>query len=212
MYLLEEIGEPDEAIRRADDYITRSVAWQADYFSIEEYRLALLRHLGRISDADLKAEYDALRARREQTLPKELLPQTRKMELWVTLHRSLVSETKEQAEADLKDAPDMAMYPWRQIMVAKRQLEAGHVEQALPTLRKNAAACTILPVVDDSSWEDTFGFMRTKVMLGQALEQTGDKAGACEAYAYVKRRWKNAKPRSVSLETSIQRSQALGCP
>jgi hypothetical protein len=54
--------------------------------------------------------------------------------------------------------------------------------------------------------------MQTKLLLGQALEQTGDKAGACEAYAYVKRRWKNAKPRSVSLEKALDRSKALDCP
>jgi hypothetical protein len=48
-------------------------------------------------------------------------------------------------------------------------------------------------------------------MLGEALEQTGDKAGACEAYGVVLDRWDHAKPRSVTVDKARARVKALGC-
>jgi eukaryotic-like serine/threonine-protein kinase len=44
------------------------------------------------------------------------------------------------------------------------------------------------------------------------LEQTGDTPGACAAYAVVMDRWKNARPRSVTLDKAKERSRALSCP
>jgi hypothetical protein len=44
------------------------------------------------------------------------------------------------------------------------------------------------------------GRMIARLMLGQALEAKGDKAGACEAYRYILDRWKNPRPRSITVE------------
>jgi hypothetical protein len=57
----------------------------------------------------------------------------------------------------------------------------------------------------------TVWWMRAHVQLGEALEKTGDAAGACSAYAVVLARWKDAKPRSISLEKAKERTQALMC-
>ena len=48
--------------------------------------------------------------------------------------------------------------------------------------------------------------------IGLALEQKGDKEGACAAYASVLDRLGNAKPRSVTAEKAKAHAKALGCP
>ncbi len=66
----------------------------------------------------------------------------------------------------------------------------------------------------ESVWlftQSTLFYLWTQVLLGEALEGTGDKPGACTAYGVVMERWKNAKPRSVVLERSRARTKALGC-
>ena len=64
---------------------------------------------------------------------------------------------------------------------------------------------------DESDEADTLHWIHAHVVLGQALEQTGDTPGACAAYAVVLDRWKDAKPRSVSVDTATARSKALSC-
>jgi hypothetical protein len=49
------------------------------------------------------------------------------------------------------------------------------------------------------------------LLLGQALEAKGDNAGACEAYGFILDRWKNPKPRSITVEKAKERTKALAC-
>ena len=56
-----------------------------------------------------------------------------------------------------------------------------------------------------------FEHTRASDALGQALEATGDKPGACAAYKVVLDRWGKAKPRSVTADHARARSTALGC-
>jgi eukaryotic-like serine/threonine-protein kinase len=59
--------------------------------------------------------------------------------------------------------------------------------------------------------EFPFEHTRAFAWLGQALEQKGDKAGACTAYRVVDERWGQARPRSVTAERAREREKALGC-
>jgi hypothetical protein len=52
---------------------------------------------------------------------------------------------------------------------------------------------------------------RATFHLGQALEASGDTAGACSAYASVLGRWGNARPLSVTANKARQRSRGLLC-
>jgi serine/threonine-protein kinase len=79
---------------------------------------------------------------------------------------------------------------------------AGRAADALPYLRRGAATCLAL----DEPIEHT----RAHYFLGQALEATGDTAGACTAYGVVVARWGSA-PSSVTLEKARARVRALGC-
>ena len=45
--------------------------------------------------------------------------------------------------------------------------------------------------------------------VGEALEAKGDKAGACKAYRVVEARWKDARPRSVTMEKAKARIEYL---
>jgi serine/threonine-protein kinase len=79
-------------------------------------------------------------------------------------------------------------------------------------LRRGAAACAILGFVDEGELSVPVEYMHAHLWLGQALEAKGDKAGACAAYGVVMDRWKDAKPRSVTLEKAKDRSRVMGCP
>jgi serine/threonine-protein kinase len=82
-------------------------------------------------------------------------------------------------------------------------LLVGKPREALPLLRNAANACDALlrPV------EHT----RASFFLGQALEATGDTAGACRAYDVVLRRWGEAKPPSSTAAKARGRWRALHC-
>jgi serine/threonine-protein kinase len=54
--------------------------------------------------------------------------------------------------------------------------------------------------------------MHDRFLLGQMLEQTSDRDGACAQYASILARWGNAKPRSVTADRARARSKALACP
>ena len=123
--------------------------------------------------------------------------------------------TREQAIDALALAPDASvsdpLAPIEQAaFLGHAYFEAGRVQEALPHLRQITNTCSTLPTADTIR-AYTVLWMRAHVELGQALEQTGDAAGACDAYAPVLDRWKNAKPRSVSLEKAKERSKALAC-
>jgi serine/threonine-protein kinase len=82
-------------------------------------------------------------------------------------------------------------------------VRAGRAAEALPWLHATAGSCT--------TFENPFEAIRARRWLGEALERTGDKRGACAAYSAVLARWGKAKPRSVTADEARGRALALGC-
>jgi len=82
--------------------------------------------------------------------------------------------------------------------------KAGDSQRAIPWLRDAAGSCR--------GWMWPRAFVDAHRHLGEALESTGDKDGACEAYGFVLRHWGRAKPRSITAELVRKRATALGCP
>jgi hypothetical protein len=115
----------------------------------------------------------------------------------------LRAELADSGALDDSGFPQLASFLGRTLLLAKRPGEA------VDPLRRAAQSCQALYV---NSWGTAVWWMRAHVLLGQALEQTGDTAGACAAYAVVMNRWKDAKPRSVTLDKAKDRSRALACP
>ena len=85
----------------------------------------------------------------------------------------------------------------------------GHVyliqhqfEKAVPYLRRAADGCLAIEHPFESTW--------AQLHLGMALEASGDRAGACQAYGVVLQRWEK-EARSVSAQKARSRRAALGC-
>jgi serine/threonine-protein kinase len=79
---------------------------------------------------------------------------------------------------------------------------AGRGADAVPLLRRATASCAQLDAIDDSMYWWSY--------LGMALEQTGDVAGAREAYGKILARWGDAKPRSVLADKARAAIARLG--
>jgi serine/threonine-protein kinase len=79
-------------------------------------------------------------------------------------------------------------------------LRGGRVGDALPRLKVGAARCEL-----------GLGPVQARLHLGEALEHTGDHAGACAAYGSVLQRWGHAKPRSVTADEARAHATKLGC-
>jgi serine/threonine-protein kinase len=83
-------------------------------------------------------------------------------------------------------------------------LLAGKPAEALPLLRRASNDCFAL------DWP--YQHMHAVLDLGRALEQTGDTAGACAAYARVLAKWGTAKPRSITADAAREGVRRLRCP
>jgi len=79
-------------------------------------------------------------------------------------------------------------------------VRAGRPADALPRLEATARLCS-------AEWNVMWG----NLWLGKAREATGDKAGACAAYAVVLRRWGHATPRSVTADEARAHARRVGC-
>jgi serine/threonine-protein kinase len=84
-------------------------------------------------------------------------------------------------------------------------LRAGRPAEARASLTRAAFSCH--PFQDDIAMRD---WARASLLLGRALEATGDASGACAAYARVVARWGGAK-RSVTAEEARAAAKKLGC-
>jgi eukaryotic-like serine/threonine-protein kinase len=82
-------------------------------------------------------------------------------------------------------------------------LLAGRPQDATPYLRRAVSNCRVLA--------NPFAYVRARLDLGLALEQTGDTKSACAAYAEVLSRWGHATPRSVSAEAARDGVKRLHC-
>ena len=88
-------------------------------------------------------------------------------------------------------------------MMGQVLLLAGRVDEAVPHLRRAAGACY--------GCDYTPSHQLAAEWLGEALEQKGDRTGACESYAEVLAHWGHARPRSVTADKARARSKSLGC-
>jgi eukaryotic-like serine/threonine-protein kinase len=79
----------------------------------------------------------------------------------------------------------------------------GDLQRAIPGLRKAVQSCYAF-------W-DPLTYARAAYSLGQALEEQGDKAGACSAYGVVLSRWGDARPESVTARRARERTRSLRC-
>jgi serine/threonine-protein kinase len=137
--------------------------------------------------------------------------------LWLSLYARGVETGPEAQEAlaalaAFSPLPDVVRWPEPQGLLGIVQALAGNGEEAAGELAVVTRWC--------GSWIDAryyygtghlFESMRARRLLGQILEQKGDRDGACSAYAAILSRWGSARPRSVTADAARDRSKALGC-
>ncbi len=209
--ILEETGRSAEAGQVALDFLDRRDAWEPEP-SAEDIALAvdatprLLRIAlrgGRLG----RAEVEARRAAWLAAWKDRVTPAARSY-LWMYAY-ARVAETPEDARAALDVLPSYGpLPPFRadtlvDVDVGRTYLLAGRAADAIPWLEHASHTCMVL-------WFP-FEYVRAHLLLGQAREAQGDKAGACAAYELVVDRWGQAKPPSVTAAQAKERADALGC-
>jgi serine/threonine-protein kinase len=125
--------------------------------------------------------------------------------LWLVAY-ALAARTRDDARDALAAAPQYGEPKYHYMgggPVGHVHLLAGDVLGALPDLHRAARATDVFfnPVLA----------VRAHLDLAQALERSGDVAGACAEYGFVVRAWGAATPRSISARDARERSRALAC-
>jgi serine/threonine-protein kinase len=209
--LARETGDMEEARRAADGLLRRLGSWlsdaRADDVSIsrelEPYLLDVLVETGGMTAAEraerLRRWEDAWRLRSMPAYHPYL---------WLQGRGGLVRDEPSAREA-LATLPPGGVPPLYALFyrpdegLGRMYLLTGDPRRALPYLRRAAEGCSAL--------EDAWTYVRASIPLGQALEATGDREGACRAYQRVVSRWGKATPRSVSAARARELSAKLGC-
>jgi serine/threonine-protein kinase len=201
--LYEETGREARAAQVADEYLRKRAGWQPmGSWSPRPLFFAAAARGGLRTEAERHADLDAWL--REWKTDPAYLPQR-----WIHGY-AFPARTKDDAVAALAAAPDpvprVAYHSSRRAgldAVGRVYVLAGRAADGLPSLRAAAASCSALGAAIDHT--------HAELELGQALEATGDTAGACTAYGVVLARWGSAKPPSVSADIARARSRALPC-
>jgi tetratricopeptide (TPR) repeat protein len=195
---LEEEGHPDQALRVADDFVRRSPAWTLDDADIRLYQLYARHHAGLVDAPTFRrtlAETQQAEAARLMAIDAD------GARFWAVVGNADANPLDLELARPYLDHPQSGSF---EAVRGHVLLLAGRLDDALPALRSGAATCGCLVTPRT--------FIQAHLWLGEALEAKGDTAGACTNYAVVIHRWKNAKPRSITLEKAKARSRALHCP
>jgi serine/threonine protein kinase len=205
-----EMGDVARAVRVAETFRSRRDAWVATRAygdSALNNALPELLAMSRRGGAISREAFDAKRSDWLRDAKASGSPLWAR-ELWVPAYAA-PAETKEEALSALAALPAFApLPPARDLTMAdaatgKVYLLADRAADALPYLRRAAVTCLAL--------DEPVAHTRAHWLLGQALEASGDVAGACAAYDVVEQRWGAAIPRSVTGQKARARSRALGC-
>lgn len=203
-----ESGRPKEAGAAADALLARYAGLEEHPFG-DPLRMALHRYQLRAGTIDA-ARYRAIReewlAGFSETM-KARGTTTNRGFAWLYGY-AVELDTRAEAEEALAALPDYEPLAVNVRESAIREAALGHVlllaerpEEALPHLRSAEGACYALT----SSWLE----IGSKLWLGQALEATGDAAGARAMYEQVLARWGQARPASRTADEARRRLAKL---
>jgi tetratricopeptide (TPR) repeat protein len=203
--LLFETGQTAAAGRVANDYLSQRTAWDgAGVWAPVPLLMAVAVHAGlRTEDQRVAARAAWLKEWDEIEGPLH----AQAWELGYAMPATTAAEAIEALAAAPEPMPRLYSNQFhREGLEANGRalLLAGRSADALPQLRAAARACMALQAPIEAT--------QASFHLGQALEQTGDPAGACAAYGLVLARWGSAHPRSVTADQARVRARALACP
>ncbi len=206
-----EAGQSADARRVAQDFLARRDAWEPDPVT-DDWALdrdptgpaeRALVHAGAQKAADAWQHVEA----RATWWYARVLPSWRPY-VWADLHARAADDDESGARA-VTALEERTIPPFNPLVPADARAGiafalAGRAHQAASYLERAVRACDAVA--------RPIEHVRAAYYLGQVREKDGDTRGACEAYAGVTERWKDAKPRSVTYEKAWARSLALRCP
>jgi serine/threonine-protein kinase len=209
-----ETGD-DRAMRQVvGDFLAHRDAWAVEVMM--GHAVDLTMNFARLMFPAGEPPPPAFEAERKAFIDRALFAGADRAQIWSYAYASPASTASEaQAALDaLADygppSPSVGNYndPFGRLGSPEADLGhvyllAGRLDEAIDHLRRAVATCDVFP--------STIDHVRAALNLGRALEQKGDKAGACDAYTRVLAQWGNAKPRSVTADAARKQSKALGC-
>lgn len=207
---LAESGNAEEAGERALEFLAHrdgwmDQPWQADTVMVEDPSPEMLGtavRSGKMESTLFEQLREGWASRWRERAPPRVAPH-----IWFYAYGALSNDRKHALFA-LQAARDYAPLPSfrdlnENLALGRTYLLSGNTSSALGPLRAATRRCDALV--------EPIGHTRGFAALGRALEDSGDKAGACEAYGRVLARWRDAKPRSVTAEDMLSRVRVLGC-
>jgi len=211
VHVLTEAGDLAKAGAVADDFLRHRDAWTTDpgidFWSIALDQTAFMLKATVRAGKLAPAEFDARRRAWIDDWRKRVTPAVARY-LWIYGYAT-VTDTSEEAAQALAVLPESSPLPeYRPSLLADADvghvmLLGGRLDEAVRLLRRAAGDC--------NAFENQFEWVQASLWLGQALEQKGDTAGACAAYADVVRRWGSLGKRSTSAGLARKRLAALAC-
>jgi serine/threonine-protein kinase len=212
--LYDEIGQPQRAAAVGASFLAKKDAWISPAVMDDDALRAdptprALEAVFRAGGGGHSRAWWGEQRRAWEAAISARLPAGQRNYLWM-FGEAAVVETPEEARAALARLAELGL-PVPPYRPRERRLEAvGHTymlagadEQARAELASAARSC--------SAQRDPFGNTRAHDLYGQALERSGDTAGACAEYAVVLARWGAAKPSSHTAAHAKQRAAALRC-
>jgi serine/threonine protein kinase/tetratricopeptide (TPR) repeat protein len=204
-----ELGQPIVAAQVADAYLKRMGAWPGRDSIDDDPRPTFYAAAVR-GGLRTPSERDAVHSEWVATWNAEVEP-LEKPRVWLQGYAE-PTQTREEAELALSVVNEYSPLPtivipgaigWTAPSVGKVYALAGHPDQALAQLKLAASSCRTLGEPGEIT--------RARFYLGEALEATGDAAGACAAYEQVLGAWGSEK-RSVTANAARAHAASLACP
>jgi serine/threonine protein kinase/tetratricopeptide (TPR) repeat protein len=195
-----EMGDRERASEIAKISLQRRAAWLPD--SDADYDIVGiigLHRAGVISDADFLATRSQWASRQvRQSIPIRTWLMAYAQAAW-THDDAIEALAKLETFGPLR-IPPQYQSQW-QAAVGRTYLLAGRAAEAVPFLRTAATSCQALFIPLDHTLAN--------YDLGRALEEVGDRDGACAAYSVVLARW--GKTSASSAKDSRARAAKLHC-
>jgi eukaryotic-like serine/threonine-protein kinase len=207
--IYDERGEPERARAVAETFVRRVPAWIANAPRGMRARLvAIERRAGRITEA--KAYEERTRLLREaMELDADRDPLNASYQ-WLEIEAQYVASKSEAAAALERMPAGDAVIGFEGWARGKAELLGGRRREGIATLRAALESCTMMTMTDSAFARVPFTWMEAQLLLAGALEDE-DRGAACDAYARVLDRWKDPKPRSVSVDRARSRAKARRC-
>jgi eukaryotic-like serine/threonine-protein kinase len=209
VFLFKEEGATAKELAAADQFARRLAGWPVVTSWAGPLVLQELHRAGRQSD-------DAMNAAKEHLLAS---PRFRFLRWFVA--DAVLAESPTEARSAVSRAPAPDDRVWAALpldgpeflgIAGSAFALGGDPQRAVPLLKAATDWCGPSP-----HHQEIFQIfwlllqLRHRLALSEALEQTGDRDGACAQYAAILTRWGNAKPRSVTADEARAHAKALSC-